>query len=416
MANPRYPSLCEASARLPLEEWPDRDLDRLKDGGFDGICLVGSGRAGRDALARFRERLSGRGLRLLLDFVPNHRPVDHPWVAARPELFVGGTAEQLAREPGSFFRVETAAGEARVLAHGRDPYFPAWTGTAQLDFGKPAVHDAMIEELAATAELCDGVRCAMAMLVLPEIFKRTWGVEARPFWPRAIESVRARRPDFLFVAEAYWDLEWPLQHVGFDFVFDKKLYDRLREGNAGPVRGHLSAGIDFQSKLARFVENHVEPRATEAFLRPIHEAAAVATFFAPGLRLFHDGQAGEDPGLRAFYGRLLAALRVPAVREGSWQLLDARPAWAGNWTAECFLAYAWRGLEGRLFVVAVNYAPNHSQCYLPLPFPELADGTFRLTDLLGPASYDREGESLRAPGLFLDVGPWAYHVFEVVRV
>ena len=101
----------------------------------------------------------------------------------------------------------------------------------------------MTGALAQIAGLCDGVRCDMAMLLLPEVFERTWGIQAGPFWPRAIDAVRQRHPGFLFMAEVYWDLEWTLQQQGFDYTYDKRLYDRLRDGHAAsgagaPARRH----------------------------------------------------------------------------------------------------------------------------------------------------------------------------------
>jgi hypothetical protein len=142
--------------------------------------------------------------------------------------------------------------------------------------------------------------------------------------------VREGVPDFRFMAEVYWDLEWTLQQQGFDYTYDKRLYDRLREGHARPVREHLHAEMDFQRKLARFLENHDEPRAATTFDPVIHRAAAVITYFIPGLRFFHQGQlegrlkrisphlvrAPEEPldkGLMEFYEELLAILRRPIV-------------------------------------------------------------------------------------------------------
>ena len=111
-----------------------------------------------------------------------------------------------------------------------------------------------------------------------------------PFWPRATAAVRAKVPGFLFLAEVYWDLEWTLQQQGFDYTYDKRLYDRLVEGHARPVREHLFAGLDFQDHLARFLENHDEPRAAATFAPEVHRAAAILTFLTPGLRFFHQGQ------------------------------------------------------------------------------------------------------------------------------
>ena len=401
-----------------------------------GFAITGysvhAGMGGDPALARLRERLRKRGLRLMLDFVPNHTGLDHPWVDTHPEYYVSGSELDRARAPGNYIWVKRAGGDL-LLAHGRDPYFPGWPDTLQLDYGNPATREAMSEELLKIAGQYDGVRCDMAMLVLPEVFARTWGILMQPFWPQATSRVRERCPDFCFMAEVYWDLEWTLQQQGFDYTYDKRLYDRLREGHARPVRDHFRAGLDYQNKLARFLENHDEPRAAAAFARDVHEAAAVITFLSPGLRFFHQGQfkgrrkrisphlgrapeEAADAGLRDFYRRLLAVLGRPTVRDGQWQLLAAAPAWEGNWTADCFLAFAWRGVDAERLLVIVNYAPNRSQCYLRLPFPDLATRRWRLEDLLGGTVYERDGDEIAARGLYLDLEPWQHHILDIKAI
>ena len=178
------------------------------------------------------------------------------------------------------------------------------------------------------------------------------------FWPNATRRVREVLPDFVFMAEAYWDLESTLLQQGFDYAYDKRLYDRLRDGHARPVREHLAAGLDYQAKLARFLENHDEPRAAATFPAGMHEAAAVITYLSPGLRFFHQGQfegrkkhisphlvrAPSEPidtARRAFYARLLAVLQQPIIRNGVWRLLECVPAWDGNWSWDCFIAALW---------------------------------------------------------------------------
>ncbi|HEX8199445.1 MAG TPA: alpha-amylase family glycosyl hydrolase, partial [Isosphaeraceae bacterium] len=330
MAPPLYPALYEINTRVWLGELsrrpgrpatfddvPDEALDRIAGLGFDWVWLLGvwqTGPAGRavsrthpdllpeyprvlpdltddditgspfairdyvvhtdfggdEALRRLRARLAGRGVKLMLDFVPNHTAPDHRWAWEHPEYYVQGTEEDLEREPGDFGRIATARGSA-VLARGRDPYFPGWPDTLQLNYRHAAFRDAMMAELGRIASACDGLRCDMAMLVLPEVFARTWGDRARPadatepvdesFWPGAIAAVRRRHPDFLFLAEAYWDLEWNLQQLGFDQTYDKRLYDRLRALDPPATRGHLHAEFGFQARSARFLENHDEPRA-----------------------------------------------------------------------------------------------------------------------------------------------------------
>src|SRR4051794_824098 len=196
--------------------------------------------------------------------------MDHHWVEEHPDYYVPGTADDLARTPKNYTRVDRKSGDL-ILACGRDPYF------LQLNYGNPATQDAMIRELIQISRQCDGVRCDMAMLVLPDVFERTWGIKSQPFWSRATQRVREHVPGFCFMAEVYWGLEWTLQQQGFDYTYDKRLYNRLRQGNARPVREHLHAGLDYQTKMIRFFENHDEPRAATTFATPIHEAAAIIT-------------------------------------------------------------------------------------------------------------------------------------------
>jgi Alpha amylase, catalytic domain len=485
---PRHPSLYQVNTRVwltelartlgraaTLDDVPDVELDRWAAMGFDWVWLLsvwrtgpagqrvsrtqrdwrrefeetlpdlreediaGSGFAitgysvhpglgGDAALARLRERLQARGIRLMLDFVPNHTALDHPWVEEHPEYYVSGTDLELKRAPQNYSWVERKRGKV-LLAHGRDPYFAGWPDTLQLDYGNPATQQAMAGELLRIAGQCDGVRCDMAMLVLPEVFERTWGRKARPFWPEATARVRQKFPGFAFMAEVYWDLEWTMMQQGFDCAYDKRLYDRLREGHARPVREHLFAALDFQDKLARFLENHDEPRAAETFAPRAHEAAAVVTFLTPGLRFFHQGQlegrkkrisphlvrAPQEPTdvtVQQFYARLLAVLRRPAVRDGRWSLLDCGQAWGGNPTWDDFLAWSWQAPDGARLLSAVNYSGHRSQCYVRLPFPELAGRRVRLEDLMGEDSYDRDGSEIASRGLYLDLPAWGRHVFE----
>jgi glycosidase len=415
------------------ETLPDLREEDIPGSGFAITGYVVHQALGGDAaLARLRERLGKRGLRLMLDFVPNHTGLDHHWVEDHPEYYVPGTELDQARAPRNYTWARRQRGDL-LLAHGRDPYFPGWPDTLQLNYGNPATQEALAGELVKIAGQCDGVRCDMAMLVLPEIFERTWGIKAEPFWPKATRRVRERAPGFCFMAEVYWDLEWTLQQQGLNYTYDKRLYDRLRDRHARPVRDHFRAGLDYQDKMARFLENHDEPRAAATFPQAVHEAAAVLTFLSPGLRFFHQGQfqgrtkrisphlgrAPDEPinqELAKFYDRLLGVLCRPAVRWGEWQLLECVSAWEGNWTWDCFLAFAWNVPGEDRLLVTVNYAGNQSQCYVRLPFTDLGKHLWRLTDLIGDATYDRDGDALQERGLYLDVPPWQASVFSLRRI
>jgi hypothetical protein len=412
------------------ETLPDLREDDIAGSGFAISGYTVHRKLGGDAaLARLRTRLRQRGLRLMLDFVPNHMAPDHPWTDEHPDYFVHGSEADLARSPQNYCRVQAKPGPL-LLAYGRDPYFDGWPDTLQLNYGNPDLQQSMIGELERIAAQCDGVRCDMAMLVLPEVFERTWGIRTDLFWPRAIESVRRKHPDFLFMAEVYWDMEWTLQQQGFDYTYDKRLYDRLRERHARPVREHFGAGLDFQDKLSRFLENHDEPRAAATFAPEVHAAAAVLTYLSPGLRFFHQGQfegrrtrisphlvrgpnEPVDGELAQFYARLLPVLRRPMVRDGRWSLLECFPAWHANPTSDNFIACRWERNPREWLCVVVNYSPQQSQCFVRMSFPELSGRNVRFQDLLSSDCYDRSGDDLHRRGLFVDVPAWGHHVFDV---
>jgi hypothetical protein len=420
----------QAEFRVAL---PDLTVEDICGSGFAiSAYEVDEVLGGKAALAAFRTRLAARGLRLMLDFVPNHTALDHAWVRTHPDFYVQGSEQVLAEAPDNYCRVETDRG-ARILAHGRDPNFPGWPDTLQLDYANPALQASRMAELAAIAGQCDGLRCDMAMLLLPEVFQRTWGVSPAPFWPMAISTVRKAHRGFTFLAEAYWDLEWELQQQGFDYCYDKRLYDRLRHSDAGAIRAHLGAGLDYQDRLARFLENHDEPRVAAVLPWPRHQAAAIVTALAPGLRFFHQGQfegarvrvpvhlrrgpvEPRNAEIAAFYDRLLSVLKSDGFRDGAWSLIPPRPAWDGNPTDQDFVSFAWRTRDGGGYVVVVNYSDHQGQCRLRVPFAGLAGRKVRLVDMMGSEVYDRDGAGLVEPGLFIDLGAWRYNVFRVESV
>jgi hypothetical protein len=386
---------------------------------------------GPAGLAIARKELAERGMNLILDFVPNHVAPDHPWVTAHPEYFVRGSADDARKDPASFLDV---GGE--VFACGRDPFFPAWPDVLQLNAFQPGLRQAAIETIRSIAEQCDGVRCDMSMLLLNSIFARTWGSRAghqpaTEYWVDVIPAIRKAYPDFLFIAEAYWDLEWELQQKGFDFCYDKKLYDRLERENAENVRLHLCADSAYQQKLLLFIENHDEPRAAATFSPARERVVALTMATLPGARLFHEGQfegrkvrlpiflgsrprEPADEGLQSFYTTLLKAIDKPVFHDGQWNLCD-RTGWPDNQSFKNLLAWCWLMDEDR-YLVVINFSDSTVQARVRIPWEDVGGKTWRLSDALSGTIYDREGDEMQFPGLYVELGPWNFNFFRCERM
>ena len=267
-----------------LSDFVDEDISGSVFAPMSYACDAALG--GDAALARFRDRARAAGLLLMLDFVPNQVGLDHPWIAEHPDWFVPGTDDLLWSDPLAYVKLH-----GRVFAHGRDPFFPPWRATVQIDYANVQAQDAMIREASSIAGRCDALRCDVAMLLLPDVFEHTWRRPMMPFWKRCLDHVRAEHPGTLFMAEVYWNREWDLQQLGFDFTYDKILYDRLRDRDVEAVRAHLRAAMDYQNHCVRFLENHEEARAATVIPDPAqHRAAMTITAMVPGMLLCHDGQ------------------------------------------------------------------------------------------------------------------------------
>lgn len=410
---------------------------------------------GSEGLAHARDMLSRRGIRLILDFVPNHVAPDHPWMASHPEYFINGSEDDLSREPSSFIR----SGK-NVIALGRDPYFPAWPDVVQINAFNSGLRKAVLDTVSEIAEQCDGIRCDMAMLMMNKIFERTWGERGgqKPsgdYWSTLIPAIKNKFPGFLFIAEAYWDLEWELQQQGFDFCYDKKLYDRMEHNGAEEVRQHLLADMSYQNKLIRFIENHDEPRAASSFSSEKARIAAVIFSTLPGAKLFHEGQfegrkirvpvfLGRRPAegngksnvgfparesssarndrvtisenkqsfdLRSFYLNLLAQTDKDVFRNGNWQTCEVR-GWPDNDSCRNLLAWNWCKDNDR-YLIIVNYSSSNSQGLMRLQWNDISGKLFRMTDILNGEKCERNGSEMFDNGLYVELKPWNCHFFRM---
>jgi hypothetical protein len=393
--------------------------------------VVDSHLGGPEGLKIARQELAGRGIKLLLDFVPNHVAPDAPWIVEHPEHFLQGSAAEFANAPDCYLNIA-----GKIFACGKDPYFPPWPDVVQANAFEPGFRDTVIALISSIAEQCDGIRCDMAMLLINNIFARTWGaragsVPATEYWPEVIQAVREEHPGFVFIAEAYWDLEWTLQQQGFDFCYDKRLYDRLERSDVSGTLLHLSGDGDYQRKLIRFLENHDEPRVATAFPFPQGRVAAIATATLLGAKLFYEGQfegrkshvpvflgrRPEEPldeACLAFYQKLLAAVNVPVFRDGQWELCKCT-GWPDNMSFQKLGAWSWRDGEDRRLVI-VNLCGSPVQARVHVPWGEVDGKQWRLDDALSDATYVRDGSEIWREGLYIELLPWTGQIFSFLPV
>ena len=383
-------------------------------------------------LAALKRNLEDEGLLLILDFVPNHTACDYPWIRENPAYYIHTQPESSGHCPEGFFPANVALGRT-CIAHGKDPYFPSWTDTAQVDYSNPETVHAMLDVVSNISQSCHGFRCDMAMLVLRRVFRETWPdyvkTEASPeeFWPLAIKDT-VHRP-FLWLAEVYWGMEKELLNLGFDYAYDKNFYDLLLKGDIQELKAHLSAPVAYQEKLARFLENHDEARAMEVFGPERIYPAMVVQSTLPGMRFWHHGQL-EGNRIRVpiqlrrtpveppesefadFCDMLLHEVDHPVFHKGSWQMCQTY-GWPDNPSHRDLLTWCWRRDNDRRLIV-VNFSSSPVQGYVRMPDNWLPiSESLSYHDVLKDRNYTRSTPQVQASGLYVELGPWDFHFFTV---
>jgi hypothetical protein len=382
-----------------------------------------------DSLDRVRERLRAFGMSLFLDFVGNHTALDHPWTRLHPNFYVQGSKEDFDKNPSGFYPLKTVRGRI-YLALAKDPYFPPWKDVAQLNHFNPAMRAAQIADLRTIAQHCDGVRCDMAMLHLSDIFENGWGrflggakAPQKEFWTEVREAV----PGLTLLAEAYWGTEPRLLELGFSYAYDKELYNSVRDTRIPDVRARVSGDAVYQSRLARFLENHDEARRAAVFGNERLPAVGTLMGTLPGMRFYHQGEleglrnhlpitlriAAEEPPdqlSKAFFSKILHITNEDAFHSGNWGLLDVGPE--GDGTFSNLIVYEWRS-EKAWEVVAVNLAGEASQGRVRIGDRVSPAQQYMFHDVLNEHRYLRSGDELTTIGLFVRLDAFQAHIFDV---
>ena len=387
-------------------------------------------------LTDFKTKLNEVGLKLILDFIPNHFSAGSRFIKTNPEVFLEADEELLTKDTLTFFKPINCE---RVYVHGRDPFFLPWTDTIQVNYFNPSARTFMIEQLLNISKYCDGVRCDMAMLPLNNVFHNTWlGVLNRfgykrieeEFWTNAIKKIKEKKPGFIFLAETYWDLEYQLQKLGFDFTYDKQFTDRLVSGDVTNIKSHLLADNQYQMKSIRFIENHDEERAVTKFGKEKSLAAAAAMSTVKGLKLYYDGQLegwktklpvqlGRLPEeriskrVKSFYTNILEITKDDVFKLGNWTMIEPMPAGEGNISYKNFLTWIW-DYKNEFRIVVINYSPGTSQCRLNINI-ESAKENIILLDLLTGDEYVRSIKEIKTPGLFIELKGYHCHIFSGIE-
>jgi Alpha amylase, catalytic domain len=382
-----------------------------------------------DSLDRVRNKLHARGIALFLDFVGNHTALDHPWLREHSEYYVQAQQQEFERNPTLYYPVQTPQG-ARFIALAKDPYYPPWKDVAQLNHFHPGARAAQLTELRTIASHCDGVRCDMAMLLLNDIFASGWrhllGDMPQPqeeFWT----EVKSAVPNLNQIAEAYWDTEQRLFDLGFDFAYNKSLYDAVRDVNPQQVLNCLNSLPQYQNKFARSLENHDELRRPIAFPNDRLSADGTLMGTLPGMRFYHQGElegrtihlpitlrlAAEepiDPFSVAFFQKILDITKQNVFHEGKWNLLAASPE--GDNSSGNLIVYEWKS-EKAWKVIAVNLSGNASQGRVRWPESTFPAAHYNFYDELNEVAYARDGEELGKVGLFVRRDAFQAHLFDV---
>lgn len=392
----------------------------------DYVCNIELCPNGDSDVAFTRKRLNAKGIKLMVDFVPNHSALDSPWVEENMDYYIrapkGSTPPY---DPSRYYK--------NGIAYGNMQYSSAWTDVAQINYFNPDTRKLMTNKLKHVASVADGIRCDMAYIDTNDYFETTWSNElkswgyskpATEFWTDAIKEVKAAYPDTIFLAEVYGDIFKKLIEQGFDYTYDKELLDRFKSGHLDNIRGWIKDMIPYNAHMNRFLENHDDNRAVSVFDNNYDRvlAAAIGTYTLPGMRFFFQDQwfcyknkldvhlrrSYPEPKIdqcMKFYDKFIPIMNDPIIKEGDWTNKEVQgdEAWR-------LMAWTWIGERGDKFLIVLNFSQEKASGTIVLPEAS-GMGLITLKDLLTGEEYQRSADELRSKGLFVILDSMKAHIF-----
>jgi glycosidase len=372
-----------------LDQIPDEELDTLAHRGFTGLWMIGlwerskasqrikqmcgnpeavasayslfdyqiaADLGGWEALQDLRARAWQRGIRLSTDMVPNHMGIDAKWVIEHPDWFIAldhspfptytfnGANLSWDERVGIYIedhyydrtdaavvfkRVDHWTNGERYIYHGNDGTSMPWNDTAQLNFLKPEVREAVIQTILHVARNFPIIRFDAAMTLAKKHYQRLWFPQpgsggdipsraehgmmqeefdaAMPneFWREVVDRVAVEVPDTLLLAEAFWLMEgYFVRTLGMHRVYNSAFMNMLRDEDNANYRSVIKNTIEFDPEILKryvnFMNNPDERTAVDQFGKG-DKYFGICTMMAtmPGLPMFGHGQV---EGLAEKYG------------------------------------------------------------------------------------------------------------------
>ena len=378
-----------------------------------------------DDLVWLRKQINSRGMKLMLDFVPNHIAVDAPTASSNPKLYMRAPPGKT--DPSRY----TDSG----IAYGKDPYFSPWLDVIQWNYWEAETIQFMKQNLLTVLKYADGARCDMAHLILNDVFGQTWKEEldawsyskpSNEFWEVAIKEAKSKYPNAILLAEVYedWEIE-KLNQLGFDYCYDKALLDKL-EGSAQDVNDYIHyKGESFYGHVAHFVENHDENRVVYNMQGNLEKAKAAGTIAATlgGMIFFNHGQwsglknkldvhlrrgASEsaDSGTENHYKKLMQIIADSAFKGPNYYFVYNI---SGDKELD-FIGYI-REVDDAHYLVVVNYASTYGCAEVPIYNME-GSGMKNVKEMFSGIEYSVDADIMRNVGLTVCLNGYQAQIFK----